>query len=101
MVTFKSFTIIHVKLLEVLYLKITGNSLLFIWFEQVPLGHVWVDNYKTNDTINLTNRVMDAIYTAVYSYLDSIADNKHWEIILKEGNFVELNSLLKNYFRNK
>ncbi|HEX4851463.1 MAG TPA: glycosyltransferase family A protein, partial [Puia sp.] len=97
MSSFHPYTIKHLQLSNLGdYPSGEGNYYLVIWFEKIPLGHVWL-NSNENSQVNLNRLVADAIIPTLQYYIERKDPvNQEWLLLAEAGRFNDLDSLLKS-----
>ena len=70
------------------------NQYIVIWFEKIPLGHVWLEYNKSSQRKTFLSYIQKGIYSSVEYYMNFSA-NTEWKNFLTENDFIRLSAALK------
>jgi glycosyltransferase involved in cell wall biosynthesis len=94
MPSFHSYIIHHLQLDSIQqFTPAKENQYIVIWFEKIPLGHVWLELNKLLQHETFLSYIQKAIYPAVEYYMHYSA-NTEWKNFLAENNFIQLSAAL-------
>src|SRR4051812_21836339 len=70
------------------------NQYIVIWFEKIPLGHVWLEYDESLQRETFLSYIQKAIYSSVEYYM-IFSVNTEWKRFLTENDFIRLSAALK------
>lgn len=95
MPSFRPYKIHHLQLDGIrLFNLAKENQYIVIWFERIPLGHMWLEQGKILQHETFLSSVQKAIYPSVNYYLNYSAGTE-WKKLLAENDFIQLSAVLK------
>jgi glycosyltransferase involved in cell wall biosynthesis len=93
--SFRPYTIHHLQLHLVLHFKPSKeNQYIIIWFEKIPLGHIWLHADESLQQNDFLFYISKAIYAAVEYYMHFTTGDK-WKNFIEENDFNNLSVVLK------
>src|SRR6478672_10570055 len=97
MSAFSSYRILHVPILEAVHLMPEPNSYVVLWWQKIPLGHLWIDaenTPKSSDDLRL--QLLAAVSPALDFYFSENHTKEDWKEAVKIGKVDTLRELLQS-----
>ncbi|MGY3054130.1 glycosyltransferase involved in cell wall biosynthesis [Pedobacter sp. UYEF25] len=101
MKNFMPYQILHIQIKDIHQIvPLNSNCYLVIWFNSIPLGHIWIDGEQREEKFkNLLNLTIDAVQGTVGFYIDSKKlSQSNWRLHFTENNVEKLNQEFNKIF---
>ncbi|PWT75428.1 MAG: hypothetical protein C5B59_08905 [Bacteroidetes bacterium] len=91
------YTIVHLQLSDLDdYQPGSGNHYIVLWFEKIPLGHIWLNESEKNQS-SVVRWYGETIIPTLQYYIErKDAANQEWISLVEKGQFKQLHSVLKD-----